>query len=292
MVPAACGARRLLPGGRAPPPIGLETYDCDHDQYATVRSRPIRTARTYPTYTKRIHVMPGVGIDIGYNWLLGPKQNLSVGLGFGVTRLLGSRDRFDLRDGGSRTTKLVNIGFAFWPGFDGMLHAWSSFFSAWPDPEDHHRPGARRSLRLAVRGRRRSSCAPAAIAKMRAGGALTDADRAPGSPRCTRSRRRPPIAATISSSRARRSKQRYRDVLRGYAPQRAVRLPESRRGGDPPAPGGARSGSLSGRRFSPSQLADLEEPTDALTIDATGSPDAIVKAIAVRSWGCKSTRNN
>ena len=89
--------------------VGIETYDYDN-QYVPQPVDPNR--RTYPTYTKRVHVMPGVGIDIGYNWLLGPKQNLSVGLGFGVTRLLGTRDRFD-DVMAVPNMKLVNIGFAF-----------------------------------------------------------------------------------------------------------------------------------------------------------------------------------
>ena len=43
----------------------------------------------FKTYTydfrstrERNEVVPGAGIELGYNWLLGPKQNISVGTGF------------------------------------------------------------------------------------------------------------------------------------------------------------------------------------------------------------------
>jgi hypothetical protein len=53
----------------------------------------------------------GVGFELGYNWLLGAKKNVSIGMGAGATRLFGG----DL-DGASLTiptVRLVNVGIAF-----------------------------------------------------------------------------------------------------------------------------------------------------------------------------------
>jgi len=53
----------------------------------------------------------GIGIDIGYSWLLGPSRSFYVGLGIGVTRLLGG----DLENASETVPNLrmVNIGIAF-----------------------------------------------------------------------------------------------------------------------------------------------------------------------------------
>ena len=53
----------------------------------------------------------GVGIDIGYSWLLGQSQSFYVGLGIGANRLFSG----DLHDDSATlpTIRLVNIGFAF-----------------------------------------------------------------------------------------------------------------------------------------------------------------------------------
>jgi hypothetical protein len=52
----------------------------------------------------------GFGFDSGYNWLLGTDRRVSVGLGFGLTRLFG-------RDAGRSefmpTARLINVGVAF-----------------------------------------------------------------------------------------------------------------------------------------------------------------------------------
>jgi hypothetical protein len=73
-----------------------------------------QTYSTYPTYREQKRVVPGVGLEIGYNWLLGPKQNLSIGLGFGVTRLLQSGDGDDFfMPPVLPGVRFVNIGIAF-----------------------------------------------------------------------------------------------------------------------------------------------------------------------------------
>jgi hypothetical protein len=53
----------------------------------------------------------GIGVDIGYTWLLGPSRAFYVGLGIGVTRLFGG----DLDDFSTivPSVRLVNIGIAF-----------------------------------------------------------------------------------------------------------------------------------------------------------------------------------
>jgi gluconokinase len=119
---------------------------------------------------------------------------------------------------------------------------------------------------------------PAAIAKMRAGTALSDADRAPWLASLHQAiaialGRREPLAVACSALKA-----RYRERLRGDLPGvRFVylkadettlrhRLTE-------------RAGHFFGPALVPSQLAALEEPEDELTIDATEPPERIVAAI-------------
>jgi gluconokinase len=120
--------------------------------------------------------------------------------------------------------------------------------------------------------------APAAVAKMRAGVPLTDADRAPWLASlhaivAAALDRREPLILSCSAL-----KERYRQVLRGNL--RTVRFvylkadPETlaRRLAD-------RRGHLAGPALLASQLADLETPADALTIDGTKPPDQIVDTI-------------
>jgi gluconokinase len=120
---------------------------------------------------------------------------------------------------------------------------------------------------------------PSAIAKMRAGVPLTDADRAPWLASlhtvvATALDRREPLVLACSAL-----KQRYRDILRGGLPNvrfvyleadeatLAERLAHRR-------------GHFAGPALLATQLADLEAPADALAIDATLPPDAIVDRIA------------
>jgi hypothetical protein len=53
----------------------------------------------------------GLGFELGYNWLLGAKKNVSIGMGAGATRLFGGG-----LDGATLTiptVRLVNVGIAF-----------------------------------------------------------------------------------------------------------------------------------------------------------------------------------
>jgi gluconokinase len=121
--------------------------------------------------------------------------------------------------------------------------------------------------------------ASASIAKMHAGIALTDSDRAPWLASLHA------IAAAVLDRRdhvvigCSALKQRYRDALRGtLRPVRFVYLKADeatlRRRLE------TRAGHFAGPALLASQLADCEEPTDALTIDATRPPVEIVNAIA------------
>jgi hypothetical protein len=56
------------------------------------------------------HTALGIGVDVGYAWLLGPSQSFYVGLGIGATRLFG-----DLGDAPTfiPSLRLINVGVAF-----------------------------------------------------------------------------------------------------------------------------------------------------------------------------------
>jgi gluconokinase len=119
---------------------------------------------------------------------------------------------------------------------------------------------------------------PAAVATMRAGSALTDADRAPWLASIHRAiaaavDRREHLVVACSALH-----DRYRRVLRGdlrsvrfvYLKADEATLRRRLTG---------RSGHFAGPALVASQLASLDEPSDALTIDATRPPDHIVGAI-------------
>lgn len=54
----------------------------------------------------------GFGLDVGYTWLLGDKQNFAMSVGLGATRLFGA-DLDDDTVGFLPIIRLVNIGVAF-----------------------------------------------------------------------------------------------------------------------------------------------------------------------------------
>ena len=117
-----------------------------------------------------------------------------------------------------------------------------------------------------------------AAATMRHGVALTDADRAPWLASLHRvaaaalDRREHLVIACSALT------QRYRDTLRGEL--RTVRFVYLKAGEETLRERlSSRAGHVAGPAVLASQLADLEEPSDALTLDATQSPDAIVARI-------------
>lgn len=119
---------------------------------------------------------------------------------------------------------------------------------------------------------------PASVAKMRAGVALTDADRAPWLAS---------LHAAIAAAIDRREhlvvacsalRESYRRALRGdlrsvrFVYLKADEAMLRRRLAE-------RAGHFAGPALVDSQLATLEPPTDALTVDAACSPDTIVARI-------------
>jgi gluconokinase len=121
---------------------------------------------------------------------------------------------------------------------------------------------------------------PANVEKIRAGQALTDADRAPWLVAlhtivASSVDRREPIVMACSSL-----KHRYREILRGdcrgvrFVFAKAARAELAKRLA-------TRAGHFAGISILDSQLATLEEPSveEALTVDATLTPERIVAAI-------------
>ena len=104
VVPAAVRRSTASIWARAPAAIGLETSPSI--EYATAHQPQRSRGRTrpYPIVTTHRQVFPGVGLEVGYNWLLGPEQNVSVGLGFGLTRLLRESRRRLLLSGHPATS--------------------------------------------------------------------------------------------------------------------------------------------------------------------------------------------
>ena len=75
-------------------------------------------AFSFKTYTyefrssrEQNRVLPGAGVELGYNWLLGPKRNVSVGTGFGLTRIATRGESYSVPSvlPGFR----LNVGIAF-----------------------------------------------------------------------------------------------------------------------------------------------------------------------------------
>lgn len=91
----------------------FKTYQYDYSSYRAGQassSNPASAAR--PTYSEHTTVVPGAGLEVGYNWLLGRKHNVSVGMGAGLTRTFGGTNRYEYPDV-LPTLRLINIGVAF-----------------------------------------------------------------------------------------------------------------------------------------------------------------------------------
>ena len=75
-----------------------------------------RDPRSYPPYpivTTHRQVFPGVGLEVGYNWLLGREQRVAIGLGFGLSRLLRESDYDFYFPVTLPHPRIVNVGIAF-----------------------------------------------------------------------------------------------------------------------------------------------------------------------------------
>jgi hypothetical protein len=83
-------------------------------QYAPPPSpRDPRSYPAYPIQTRHREVFPGVGLEVGYNWLLGREQRVAIGLGFGLSRLLRESDDDFYFPVTLPHLRIVNVGIAF-----------------------------------------------------------------------------------------------------------------------------------------------------------------------------------
>ncbi len=78
--------------------ISYDSYDFDPINFQTIPRRKTDTRGA-------------IGIDVGYEWLLGKKQNVLIGLGGGGMRLFGGDDDDNIV--AAFPTGRVNVGFAF-----------------------------------------------------------------------------------------------------------------------------------------------------------------------------------
>lgn len=78
--------------------ISYDTFDFDPVTFQSIQRR-------------RKETRGAIGIDVGYEWLLGSKRNVLIGLGGGGMRLLGGDEDNDIVV--AFPTGRVNVGFAF-----------------------------------------------------------------------------------------------------------------------------------------------------------------------------------
>jgi hypothetical protein len=91
--------------------FGIEVTEYQYPTPPVPRGDP-RSYPPYPIVIRRRQIVPGLGLEVGYNWLLGREQRIAIGLGFGLTRLFRESD-----DDYYPTTlphpRIVNVGIAF-----------------------------------------------------------------------------------------------------------------------------------------------------------------------------------
>lgn len=64
-----------------------------------------------PVLRRKSETRPAIGLDVGYDWLLGAKRNVLIGVGAGAMRLFGNNeDDYYLV---AFPTGRLNVGFAF-----------------------------------------------------------------------------------------------------------------------------------------------------------------------------------
>jgi hypothetical protein len=92
----------------------LKTYEYEYQPPPPRPATPGTPSNppSYPTRTERNRTVPGVGMEVGYNWLLGRSQNVSIGLGFGLTKILDDANTYDFPNV-VPNIRLINIGIAF-----------------------------------------------------------------------------------------------------------------------------------------------------------------------------------
>jgi len=91
--------------------FGIEVTDYTYQ--APTSPRDPRSYPPNPIVTTRREVFPGVGLEVGYNWLLGREQRVAIGLGFGLSRLLRESDDDFYFPVTLPHPRIVNVGIAF-----------------------------------------------------------------------------------------------------------------------------------------------------------------------------------
>jgi hypothetical protein len=89
-------------GGR----IGMHRIAYDRYEYSPP---PPGSFPQAPIVRRESESRPAIGVDVGYDWLLGAKRNVHIGVGAGGMRILGTGDDFEV----AFPTARLNVGFAF-----------------------------------------------------------------------------------------------------------------------------------------------------------------------------------
>ena len=92
--------------------VGIEVTRYDF-QPPPPGTPPGRGVPYYPTVTRETRTIPAAGLEVGYNWLLGRKENVAIGLGFGLSRLLDDNDNGEYYMPVIPHWRVVNVGIAF-----------------------------------------------------------------------------------------------------------------------------------------------------------------------------------
>lgn len=70
------------------------------------------TAESDVTNDKESVTLGGIGVDIGYSWMIGSTRSFAISLGIGAIRLFGDAGDEDIAMT-LPTIRLINVGFAF-----------------------------------------------------------------------------------------------------------------------------------------------------------------------------------
>jgi hypothetical protein len=77
--------------------IGYDTWNYDPGTFTS-------------TPTRKTETRPAIGLDVGYEWLLGSRRNVLIGVGAGAMRIIGTEYDDILV---AFPTGRLNVGFAF-----------------------------------------------------------------------------------------------------------------------------------------------------------------------------------
>lgn len=78
--------------------IAWDSYDFDPGSFSS-------------TQTRKSETRPAIGVDVGYDWLLGKRRNVLIGVGLGAMRIFIDDNEDDLVV--AFPTARLNVGFAF-----------------------------------------------------------------------------------------------------------------------------------------------------------------------------------